>query len=136
MDFFSKTANLELCNRKNSSCQNAILTEFRGLSMVAKYPSQKDVSKRGGKVHCRMPSIQSSVVEPQVLQEWRCVQGLRCTLWVVTRIQYKTEAVRSEGIGQMCQNVFISQSFQCFTSRLCSSGRSSGKDYQAVLHMF
>lgn len=104
--------------------------------MVAKYPSQKDVSKRGGKVHCRMPSIQSSVVEPQVLQEWRCVQGLRCTLWVVTRIQYKTEAVRSEGIGQMCQNVFISQSFQCFTSRLCSSGRSSGKDYQAVLHMF
>lgn len=104
--------------------------------MVSKYPSQKDVSKRGGKVHCHMPSIQSSVEEPRVLQEWRCVQGLRCTLWVVTQIQCKTEAVRSEGIGQMCQNVFISQAFQYFTSRLCSSRRSSGKDYQAALHMF
>lgn len=136
MDCFSKTANLELRNRKNSSCQNAILTEFRGLSVVSKYPSQKDVSRRGGKVHCHMPSIQSSVEEPRVLQEWRCVQGLRCTLWVVTQIQCKTEAVRSEGIGQMCQYVFISQAFQYFTSRLCSSRRSSGKDYQAALHMF
>jgi len=47
VDCFSKTANLELCNWKNISCQNTVLTEFRVLSVVAKYPSQKDVSKRG-----------------------------------------------------------------------------------------
>lgn len=47
VDCFSKSANLELCNRKNSSCQNATLTEFRVPAEFAKYPSQKDVSVRG-----------------------------------------------------------------------------------------
>lgn len=47
VDCFSKSANLELCSRINSSCQNATLTEFRVPAEFAKYPSQKDVSRRG-----------------------------------------------------------------------------------------
>lgn len=71
-----------------------------------------------------------------VLQERGCAPGLRCTLSVGTTIQHKAGAARSEASRQICQNVFISQTFQGLASRLYSSGRSSGKHYQAVLHMF
>lgn len=71
-----------------------------------------------------------------VLQEWMRVHGLRCTLSVGTMIQHKVGAVRAEGSRQIYQNVFISQTFQGFASHLYSSGRSSGRLYQAVLHMF
>lgn len=64
------------------------------------------------------------------------MHGLRCTLSVGTMIQHKVGAVRAEGRRQIYQNVFISETFQGFASHLYSSGRSSGRLYQAVLHMF
>lgn len=70
------------------------------------------------------------------LQEWRCLNGLRCTLSPGTVSRYKVGAVRVEGSGRIYQGAFISQTFQGFASLLCSSGRSSGKHDQAVLHMF
>lgn len=64
------------------------------------------------------------------------VSGLRFTLNAGTMNQYKMGAVRAEASRQIYQDVFISQTFQGFASLLCSSGRSSGKQDQAVLHMF
>lgn len=70
------------------------------------------------------------------LLECRCVNGLRCTLSTGAMNQFKMGAVRAEGSRQIYLDVFISQAFQGFASLLCSSGRSSGKQDQAVLHMF
>ena len=71
-----------------------------------------------------------------VLQEWRHVHGLRCTLSTGITIQHEMGAARSGGSRQIYQNVFIFRTFQGFASHLYGSGRSSGKRYQAVLHMF
>lgn len=49
----------------------------------------------GGGVYCHMPGIYSS---RPVLQEWRHVLALRCTLSVVTQAQPKAGAARSKGI--------------------------------------
>lgn len=136
VDCVSKTANLELWNWKNSSCQNTVLTEFRVLSVFAKCPSQKDVSKRERRDP--LPYAQHSQCSGRTVESFRSggmcmVSGTHCVLapWSNTR-----QEVRSKGGRQIHQNVFISQTFQDFASCLYSSGRSSGKYYQAVLHMF
>lgn len=139
VDCFSKTANLELCNRKNSSCQNTILTEFRVLSVFAKYPSQKDVSKRGRRDP--LPYAQHSQYSGRTVECFRSggvrmVSGAPWALVPWSSTRQERQGQRGVGKYVFIKNVFISQTFRGFASHLYSSGRSFGKHYQAVLHMF
>lgn len=98
LDCLSETANLELCNRKNSSCQNATLAEFRVLSVFARYPSQKDVSKRGRRDPLTYAQrSQGSGRAAESSGSGGRAPGLRCTLSVGTAVRRKAGAARSEG---------------------------------------
>lgn len=83
-----------------------------------------------------MPSIHS------ILEGLQSPLGMEVCKWSqVHPERWYYEPVQngsSEGRGsrQIYPDVFISQTFQGFASLLCSSGRSSGKQDQAVLHMF
>lgn len=116
VDCFSETANLELCNRKKSSCQNTNLMEFKVLSVFAKYPSQKDVSKRGRRD--LLPYAQYSQYSGKTLESFR--SGGVCMVsgapWVLVPWSNTRRAVRSTG------NVFIFQTFRGFASHYVAVG--------------